>query len=175
MAVPVKRRGRPPIDPEVRANDPEVRARYFAKVFIANGGNADEAAMIAGLPAGFPLWTDERVSRATFEALQARLRSLAPLALATLEELLRDAGVPPAIKRLAASDILDRVGLISQTALKLTKPLETLSEMPAKDLRLLVERLETELFSRAQPVPVLGTNSGTSPDVRTNTPDKSKA
>lgn len=92
------------------------------------------------------------VQKAAREAMAARLLALAPHALSVLQSLMDDPEVPAAVRRLAASDILDRAGLVSQAALTLAKPLESLSEMPARDLRALVERLETELFSRAVPV-----------------------
>jgi hypothetical protein len=86
------------------------------------------------------------------ERLQAQLLGAAPMAIKVLESLMTDPDVPAAVRRLAASDILDRIGLVSQASMALSKPLESLSEMPARDLRQLVERLETELFARAKPV-----------------------
>jgi len=86
------------------------------------------------------------------DRLRAQLLAVAPMAIKVLESLMADEAVPAAVRRLAASDLLDRVGLVSQASMALSKPLESLSEMPARDLRQLVERLETELFARAKPV-----------------------
>jgi hypothetical protein len=123
--------------------------RQFVAVIIESG-SADIAAKHSGLS------TKEldnlTVQRAMRDALAARLLRIAPMALGILEGLAMDQNVPPAVRRLAASDILDRVGLVSQTALQLSKPVESLSEMSARDLRGLVDRLETELFARAKPV-----------------------
>jgi hypothetical protein len=94
----------------------------------------------------------DEIQRAIKSAVQARLAQISPKALLVMERLATDENIPPAVRRLAAADILDRAGLVSQAALQLSKPLESLSEMPASELRALVERLESELFARARPI-----------------------
>jgi len=95
------------------------------------------------------------VQAEVMDALQAQLLAAAPMALKVLESLASDPAVPAAVRRLAASDLLDRAGLVSQAAVNLGQPIESLSEMPAGQLRALVERLETELFARSKPVQAL--------------------
>lgn len=89
------------------------------------------------------------------DGVQSRLLSFAPMAIKILTKLAIDPAIPPAIRRLAASDLLDRAGIGSHAALALAQPIESLSEMPARSLRALVERLETELFARSTPVRAL--------------------
>jgi hypothetical protein len=84
------------------------------------------------------------------DSLRQRLLQVAPVALRVLESLATDEMVPPAVRRLAASDLLDRAGLSGEAAQAV--PVESLSDMPARDLRALVARLEGELFARAKPV-----------------------
>jgi hypothetical protein len=122
----------------------------FVDSFIADG-NADEAARKSGVSVS-TAWRNASVAQAARDSLAGQLLRLAPKAIRTLERMLDDPRTPAAVKRLAASDILDRIGLVSQTALALSKPLESLSEMPQGELRALVARLETELFARAKPV-----------------------
>ena len=127
---------------------PELKT--FVEVWVETGV-ATEAARASGVPVREAM-RSITLQRAARDALAQRLLSIAPKALSVLEALLDDPDAPAAVKRLAAADILDRVGLVSQTALHLAKPIESLSEMPARDLRALVSRLETELFARAKPV-----------------------
>ncbi len=124
--------------------------KRFAAVLVATG-DTDAAARESGIDVATAL-RDVAVQRAMRDAFQRRLLQVAPVALNILVELMTNEDMPAAIRRLAASDILDRVGLVSQAALGLAKPIESLSEMPARELRALVERLETELFARATPV-----------------------
>jgi len=124
--------------------------RVFLRTFVATGDRA-AAAAISGIPPSTVL-RNSHSQRAMHAELNARLLMVAPIAVRTLESLMVDENVPAAVRRLAASDLLDRVGLVSQASMALSKPLESLSEMPARDLRQLVERLETELFARAKPV-----------------------
>jgi len=122
----------------------------FVDVFLASG-SANRAARKSGVPAA-TAWRSPDAVQAARDLFAGQLLSLAPKALRVLGNMLDDPTTPPAVKRLAASDILDRVGLVSQTALGLSKPLESLSDMPQSELRALVARLETELFARAKPV-----------------------
>jgi hypothetical protein len=124
--------------------------RLFVSVLVETGIPA-KAEAASGLSAGVTL-ANLAVQRATRDALAQRLLRVAPSALSVLERLAIDESIPPAVRRLAASDLLDRVGLVSQTALALSRPIESLSEMPAQELRALVQRLESELFARATPV-----------------------
>jgi hypothetical protein len=123
--------------------------RVFVSVWIETG-SPSKAERESGLPAATT--ADLRIQRAARDALASRLLSIAPRALGVLESLMTDSATPPAVRRLAASDLLDRVGLVSHAALALARPVESLSDMPARELRALVERLETELFARAKPV-----------------------
>jgi uncharacterized protein (UPF0147 family) len=127
-----------------------VDQQTFVDVLIETG-IAAHAARVAGVPLR-EMMKSVPVQRAARDALAMRALHIAPKALSVLESLMDDISVPPAVRRLAASDILDRVGLVSQAALQLSKPLESLTDMPARDLRALVARLETELFARAKPV-----------------------
>ena len=122
----------------------------FVSVFIATGSSR-RATKASGVPVA-TAWRNPLAVQAARELFAGQLLSLAPKALKVLGNMLDDPTTPPAVKRLAASDILDRVGLVSQTALGLSKPLESLSDMPQAELRALVARLETELFARAKPV-----------------------
>jgi len=141
--------------------------RVFLRTFVATGDRA-AAEMISGIPTGNIL-RNSHSQRAMYAELNARLLMVAPVAVRVLESLMTDESVPAAVRRLAASDLLDRVGLVSNASLALSRPLESLSEMPARDLRQLVERLETELFARAKPVrdlefqPPDGTPAATKP------------
>lgn len=122
--------------------------RRFAAV-LAETGRVHAAARASGLTIRAEQ-NDPMVSRYVQEAVQARLMRLAPVALNVLVRIMNDEKAPVAVRRLAASDILDRAGIVS-LAPQATKP-ESLSAMPAHDLRALVYRLETELFERAKPV-----------------------
>jgi len=123
--------------------------RNFVSVLVETGSYR-RAATLAGID---ETETDSApVQRALKDALGVRLMRSAPSALIVMERLATDETIPPAVRRLAAADILDRAGLVSQAALQLSKPLESLSEMPADNLRALVQRLESELFSRATPI-----------------------
>jgi hypothetical protein len=124
--------------------------RVFLRIFVATG-DREAASAISGIPPSTIL-RNSHSQRAMHAELNARLLMVAPIAVRVLESLMTDPDVPAAVRRLAASDLLDRVGLVSQASMALSKPIESLSEMPARDLRQLVERLETELFSRAKPV-----------------------
>jgi hypothetical protein len=121
---------------------------------LAWTGSRERAAKAVGISresARHALQSPE-VQRVMKEAMQGKLAEIAPTALKVMERLATDETMPPAVRRLAAADILDRAGLISQAALQLGKPVENLSELPADDLRVLVERLESELFNRARPI-----------------------
>ena len=130
-----------------------VKQRYFVNALVETGsrGRAGRAARL-GMIAVRELLEKDEIQRAIKSAVQARLAQISPKALLVMERLATDENIPPAVRRLAAADILDRAGLVSQAALQLSKPLESLSEMPASELRALVERLESELFARARPI-----------------------
>jgi len=126
-----------------------VAQKKFVAVLVETG-LVSLAVEASGLPR--ETLANVAVQRAVRDTLAQRLLSSAPSALSVLERLMTDENVPAAVRRLAASDLLDRVGLVSQTALALSRPVESLSDMPARELRALVQRLESELFARATPV-----------------------
>lgn len=127
--------------------------KVFVDVLLSSGSSR-KAANASGISVQKAIH-NRPLLKATRDGLQAQLLSAAPQALAVLVSMATDSAIPAAVRRLAASDILDRAGVVSQTALQLAQPIENLSEMPAKNLRALVERLETELFARSTPVKAL--------------------
>jgi len=124
--------------------------RDFCRILVETG-NPVSAGKLAGID-GKQAMTRLRVQRHLRDLLNARLLAIVPKMLGVMERLACDPAVPSAVRRLAAADILDRAGLVQASAAALAKPVESLSEMPARDLRALVERLEGELFARARPV-----------------------
>lgn len=127
--------------------------RIFVDVILSTG-SSKKATNASGISVQKAIH-NRAILKATRDGMQAQLLSAAPQALSVLVRLATDETIPAAVRRLAASDILDRAGVVSQTALQLAQPIENLSEMPAKNLRALVERLETELFARSTPVKAL--------------------
>lgn len=125
----------------------------FVGVLLETGSRAT-AAKRSGISADSAMAV-RAVEKAVRDGLAQRLLAIAPRALLVMESLATDPAIPPAVRRLAAADLLDRAGLVSQAALKLAQPIESLSEMPASALRGLVERLESELFARSKPVRAL--------------------
>jgi hypothetical protein len=87
----------------------------------------------------------------------------APLGLKVLMGLARDETAPAAIRRQAASDLLNRAGHVpprpeNEQSSKTDKPL---SELSTDELRALVDKLDGELAERAKPVDAAKRSSDT--------------
>lgn len=129
--------------------------RVFVRTLVETGSRS-AAAKASGCDAGILL--NPRVALAARDLLLSRILSLAPLAIKVLTGLMTDEKVPAAVRRLAASDLLDRAGLTAAPA-NVLESKEQLADMPPRALRDLVARLENELFARSTPVLELEVNA----------------
>ena len=94
-----------------------VKRRAFAQAY-AVGGNATQSALQAGVPKpsahsmGYRWLRDPEVVALIREELNAEVRSLGPLAVSVLRELLLCDRTPASTRLQAARDVLDRLGWV---------------------------------------------------------------
>ena len=126
--------------------------REFVRVVIETG-DAALAGRVAGI--GRPDQVAQRsdISAAIWSGVCARLVVAAPVALSVLERLVRDESIPPHVRRLAASDILERAGYVRKASDSSDSVLGV-ADMTPSALRALIGRLESELSDKAKPVAV---------------------
>lgn len=116
----------------------------FANAY-AELGNATQAAIRAGVPQssahsmGYRWLRDERVASMVRDAIDDRLKTLGPLAVGVLEELMVSNHVSPQTRLQAARDVLDRLGWVPpRRAERLPDEPEALEEMSLAQLHRLV-------------------------------------
>jgi phage terminase small subunit len=81
-----------------------------------------------------------------------KLVALAPIALATIEGIVKDTTAPAKIRLDGAKTLLDRAGHIAPRAIADKSGVDlALNEMSISDLRNLADKLESELATRAKP------------------------
>jgi hypothetical protein len=89
------------------------------------------------------------VAHAVALAVHKRLVASAPMALAIIEELARNADSPK-VRLDAAKTLMDRAGHVPPRVADIVRPYETpLNEMSVEELKALATRLEDEVVSRA--------------------------
>jgi phage terminase small subunit len=129
--------------------------RRFA-LAICEGKSPTEAARELGRAApsqsGYDMLRHPRIVAALREeTTRALVVESAPLALRVLNSVLKDEKAPPNARVAAAKTILDRAGYVAPA--KSDKPGEKpLAEQDTQDLRVTIERLESELAGRAKDV-----------------------
>lgn len=87
-------------------HDPSLRPRKFCEVMVEDPRIVRYCAKHA-LAIGYPLTPEQQSAMLEFEARHA-LRELAPEAVQTVRDIMRDPDAPPGIRQKAAADILDR-------------------------------------------------------------------
>jgi phage terminase small subunit len=144
----------------------------FAVAYVANGGNASEAAKTAGYSAvsarqqGSALLDKPHVV-AAIHAEQARLigTELATLAVGVVRGILEDANAHPKLRLDAAKTVLDRAGHIAPRSAELDAGLsKPMNEMSVPELEAFVKRAQ-EAFARVEASPNPSFNPKDGPSV----------
>ena len=132
------------------------------------GKSKMEALRLSGFPsngANSAIFNDFRVSAALHAELARRLTcDAAPAAYNLLMKVMKDEKMPAKLRVECAKDLLNRAGFDAKRGagqVDPSAPGKDMSAMSTDELKSIVGRLESELFSRAKPVPV-----GESPDSR---------
>lgn len=126
--------------------------RDFVRAVIETG-DATLAGRIAGLARPDSIVLRPDISAAIWAGVCARLVVAAPVALSVLERLMTDKDAPAHVRRLAASDILERAGYVRKSSDSSDSVLGV-ADMTPSALRALIGRLESELSDKAKPVAV---------------------
>jgi phage terminase small subunit len=125
--------------------------------FVANyveHGDAHKAALAAGYApatartAGTEILRLPHVAQAVALAVHRRLVASAPMALAMIEELARNA-VSMKVRLDAAKTLMDRAGHVPPRAADIVRLETPLNEMSVEELHALAARLEEEVANRA--------------------------
>jgi hypothetical protein len=132
------------------------KRQTFATAYVQSG-NATQAAIAAGVPAGSAATMGSRwlrnpaITALIREAMDVQLKHLAPVALSVIREMIEDPGTPPAIRLSACKDVLDRSNYVPP------KRVEAKVEIERAPIELLTrEELEALVAREAAALSIVG-------------------